>query len=67
VRVCRHCGKPVTFLGLDKTTKRTKGWAHDEVGDSPWEEPCRINPVTLRNERGTTFAEPSDAHEADAA
>lgn len=60
--VCRHCGGELVRA---KTTARTKGWAHKHVqiapGNlSPLEEACRINPVTLAEARGTTYAEPAD-------
>lgn len=53
---CRHCGQPIVYLGRKNTVRN--GWAHVKVLNSPLEEPCRINPRTLNNARGTKFAEP---------
>ncbi len=62
VIVCKHCGGELVQLPPENTV-RTNGWAHKSVAirpdwESPLEEPCRINPKTLNNARGTTFAEP---------
>jgi hypothetical protein len=58
VTVCKHCGKTLVRLPIENTL-RTNGWAHAKVQGSPLEEPCEIDPVTLRNKLGTKFAEPA--------
>jgi hypothetical protein len=61
-RKCKNCGQ---MLMRAETTPRTKGWAHVRVrvgpGRNDWsrvEEACEINWKTLKDKRGTTYAEP---------
>lgn len=54
---CKHCGRE---LMRARTTKRTNGWTHVKVDGQTITEACRINPVTLADARGTTYAEPAE-------
>jgi hypothetical protein len=57
--VCKHCGGKLVRC---RTTERAKGWAHEAVVVNghrhTLSEACRINPETLADARGTTYAEP---------